>query len=148
MKKSQLCVILAELNEIRRRFGHIRLYRLYPEWGSDGVWAPRLIGSIALGGCIDIGDFPVSNELKERLRKWHDVFEAEIPEQLWKVPGMRARFEAEGVNLAVDASRELQDGAVVEYKIGNDAVLFKAGRCVAAYPLDPTTSGHWKGTDD
>ena len=149
MKRSELNAILAEVTEVRRRFGRLPLCRVEPDWGSSGIWLPKQIASIALGPNLILTDFPLSEPVKARLRRWHDVFENETPELCWQIPGSLAWFDAEGLNVSVEISAELGENAVVEYDIGGRrGLLFRTGQCVASYPLDPTTSGLWAGSED
>ena len=148
MKRAELDQLLKEVNEVRCRFGHLELYRLQTDWGSSGIWLPKVIGSISTGPNLILDNFPLSDRVRQRLSAWNEMFEEEYPERIWENPGTHAWFSAEGINVAIDISLELGDGAVVEYKLGNHGLLFLAGRCVAIYPMDPSTSGLWKGTDD
>ncbi len=135
----------AELAAVRQRYGHLELYRVWPEWSSSGVWLPPNIGTMAVGPNLIIEDFPISSQLKERLARWQGIFDDQIPEKMWPFPGPHAAFSAEGLNIAVELSRELGSEVAVEYELGIDGavVMFQAGTCVAAYQIEeperPTT---------
>ena len=75
MKKSELEEILRDVAEVRRRYGHLDLYRVQPDWGSSGIWMPKQIGSIALGPNLFSDDFAISDGAKDLLAQWHDIRE-------------------------------------------------------------------------
>ena len=148
MKQAELQSILSEVEAVRQRFGNLPLYRVEPEWDSSGIWLPKMIGSVALGPNLILEDFPISIRTKARLESWQNVFDDQVPERLWEAAGSHAWWSGEGLNVAIEISRELGEEALVEYAVGECGLLFRNGGCIATYPLDPTTSGLWEGPDD
>ncbi len=61
--------------------------------------------------------------------------------------GSHAWWSGEGINVAIEISREVGGKALVEYALGDCGLLFREGYCIATYPLDPTTSGLWQGSE-
>jgi hypothetical protein len=56
---AELQSILDEVKAVRQRLGNLPLYRVEPEWGSSGIWLPKMIGSVSLGPNLSLEDFPV-----------------------------------------------------------------------------------------
>lgn len=95
---------------------------------------PPAIGSKPVGPNLILDGFPISDALRDRLSRWLAMFEEQIPERLWEQAGSHAGFSGEGLNIAIDLSRELGEDAVIEYEIGDQYLLFFSGDCVATYP--------------
>jgi hypothetical protein len=119
-----------DLQKVRGQYKDRKLYRVCPEWSSDGLWAPPYIGRSWVGDYIHVDAFPISDELKKRLKSWHDFFEAQIPEKQFNIDS-RSEFHAQGLNVVIDISKELGDKILVEYEIDATHFLFENGRCVA-----------------
>ena len=130
------------LDEARERFGHLPLYRVWPEWGSSGIWMPEAIGGTP-GPNLTLDGFSISGGLRERIARWQAVFDDQLPEKMWSARDSYASFSAEGLNIATQFSRELGEHALVEYELGEYCayvwnVLFLAGRCVSTYSAHET----------
>lgn len=125
-----------DVQDVRARFGHLPLYRVWPKWNSSGIWMPEAIGGTP-GPNLILDNFRISGTLKEHLARWQSAFDEKILEEgMWPVLGSYASFSAEGLNLAVELSRELGDRAAVEYELGEYCaytwtVPFVGGLCVA-----------------
>jgi hypothetical protein len=88
--------------------------RVWPEWGSSGIWAPPYPGSRAAGGMIDYDYFPLPEKLVEDFKAWqaeYDEHGLEPPEQFdWE--GHQRR----GDMLARDLKAILGPDIYVEYR--------------------------------
>lgn len=124
------------IDEIRRLYSNRKLLRVWPEWSSPGIWAPRHIGATPVGKYMDFDEFKISDELEGRFNAWQDRFDAQDPLDL--MAGVeKCGFDAEGLNLAMQLSKELGHSVVVEYEIAGINLLFDAGSCVAAFARPP-----------
>jgi hypothetical protein len=53
--------------------------RVWPEWGSSGIWAVPYPGSRAAGGMVEYQHLPLSPELVERFKAWQEEFDDHEP---------------------------------------------------------------------
>ena len=53
--------------------------RVWPEWGSSGIWAPPYPGSRAAGGTVDYPYLPLATELVERFKAWQADYDNHEP---------------------------------------------------------------------
>jgi len=53
--------------------------RVWPEWGSSGIWAPPYPGSRAAGGMIGYDYFKLPQELVERFKLWQAEYDEHEP---------------------------------------------------------------------
>ena len=56
-----------------------RFLRVWPEWGSSGIWAPPYPGSRASGGMVDYQFLPLSAELVQRFEAWQAEYDDSPP---------------------------------------------------------------------
>jgi hypothetical protein len=53
--------------------------RVWPEWGSSGIWAPPYPGSRRAGGMVDYQYLPLPADLMERFKAWQAEFDDHEP---------------------------------------------------------------------
>jgi hypothetical protein len=123
-----------------------RVFRLWPEWASSGVWAFLHRGQPGVGGMIHEDKLGISDELKRRLIEWQGHWDGQPNTKRMFEDGSQPAFLAEGCEIARLLSKELGSGAAIEYefvfahefgkeeKINDIYALFHEGRCVAVYP--------------
>jgi hypothetical protein len=119
-----------DLQRVRERYKGWKLYRVCPEWGSDGLWAPPYICRSWLGNFVSASEFPLSEGLQQRLHAWHEFFEAQIPERQF-TNDSESDFHAQGLNIVIDMSKEQGEKILIEYEIGTTHFLFENGKCIA-----------------
>jgi hypothetical protein len=122
--------------EIRHRYSDVRLVRVWPEWESPGLWAPRHIGATPVGGYISPDRIGITKELKIRLAAWQERYDAQNPPQFMSEIE-RCDFDAEGLNIALQLSHDLGSAWVVEYALANQNLLFRAGLCEVIFKRPP-----------
>ena len=87
--------------------------RVWPEWGSSGIWAPPYPGSRRAGGMVDYEDLPIPEELVVRFKAWQSELDNSPPggsvELDWN------RFSATGEDLAHDLKRCVGSRIYVEW---------------------------------
>ena len=55
------------------------ILRVWPEWGSSGIWAPPYPGSLRAGGMVDYEDLPLPPHLVERFTSWQAIYDESPP---------------------------------------------------------------------
>ena len=94
------------------RYGYC--LRVWPEWGSSGIWAPPYPGSRAAGGMVDYQYVPLSTELVERFKAWQSDYDAHEP---WAPEKFDWHRHAEiGDGLARDLKRSVGLSIYVEHR--------------------------------
>ncbi len=126
-----------DLQRIRERYNNKEFYRLWPEWGALGLWAPKKIGAQGVGPFVDLADFSVSETIRQRITAWHERFDSQIPERAFEILS-EAEFLAEGLDIARDISGEFGEKILIEYEIDGRVLLFQSGKCVAVIKQEET----------
>lgn len=127
-----------DLENIRERYKGREFYRVWPEWSCPScLWAPPKIGTQAVGGYVPHSELPISQAINRHLLSWHARFDDQIPERAFETVN-EAEFLAQGMNIAIDLSKELGSGILIEYEIDDRVLLFENGRCVAAVIQEKT----------
>jgi hypothetical protein len=121
------------VESLRRQYANYRLFRVWAEWCSPGLWMPNLIGEIAVGKCIEPEQIAVSLELRARFKRWQEDYDAQNPPTTMMEDDEQCIFDAEGLNLAIQLSYELDAMSIVEYEIGEQHLLFNQGDCVCTF---------------
>jgi hypothetical protein len=101
------------------------------------LWAPPKIGTQAVGGYVDHSELTISEAINQRLFSWHERFDNQIPERAFETIN-EAEFLAQGLDIAIDLSKELGSEILIEYEIDDRVLLFENGRCVAAVEQEKT----------
>jgi hypothetical protein len=123
-----------------------KVFRLWPEWASSGVWVFLQRGRPGVGGMIQEDSLGISDELKRRLLEWQRHWDGQPNTERMFEDGSQPAFLAEGLEIARLLSKELGSGAAIEYELvfmhefGKEEImndiyaLFHDGQCVAVYP--------------
>jgi hypothetical protein len=124
------------IDKIRHRYGNAKLLRVWPEWSSPALWAPHYIGATPVGAYIALDEIDISEGLKNRLIAWHDLYDAQpIPQMMSEIE--KCAFDAEGLNIAIQLSCEVDGGCIVEYELGDQNLLIVGGACVCIFQRPP-----------
>lgn len=92
--------------------------RVWPEWGSSGIWAPPYPGSRAAGGMIDYPYLDLPSDLVARFKEWqaeYDDHEPWAPEKFdWHRHAQTADELARDLKLVLGSAIYLERRELVE----------------------------------
>lgn len=89
------------------------MLRVWPEWGSSGIWAPPYPGARTSGGLVDYRYLPLPPDLVERFQAWQALYNDSPPGGDIELDF--DQFNATGENLARDLKRCVGPRVYVEY---------------------------------
>ena len=102
-----------------------KLLRVWPEWGSSGIWVLDTPFQATAGGMADHDILNLPQELAARFDRWIEWLWDAMPDMPTAAAFDWTAFEAEGRQLAVELKKFLGPEVRVEYRAGKSTIVIE-----------------------